>query len=66
MDISDTLKYTQEIMNSDDYLQVFKTGSWGAVDSEFNKIVNEIVEGKNLSTALDYCKRLQKVAQDQL
>ena len=66
VDISDTLKYTQEIMNSDDYLQVFKTGSWGAVDSEFNKIVNEIVEGKNLSTALDYCKRLQKVAQDQL
>lgn len=45
---------------------MFKTGSWGAVDSEFNKIVNEIVEGKNLSTALDYCKRLQKVAQDQL
>lgn len=30
VDISDTLKYTQEIMNSDDYLQVFKTGSWGS------------------------------------
>ena len=70
-EVTDSFKYAQEILSSDDYLQVYKTGSWGAVDGEFNNIVNEIVQaalngGTGMSTALEYCQRLQKVAQDQL
>ena len=67
-EVSDTFKYTQEILGSDEYLQIYKTGSWGAVDGEFNQIVNEIVQaGANqTTTALAYCQRLQTKAKQQL
>lgn len=66
--VSDSFAYAQAVLNSDEYLQVYKTGSWGAVDAEFNEIVNSIVAaGANqTTTALEYCQRLQTVAREQL
>lgn len=66
--VSDSFAYAQAVLNSDEYLQVYKTGSWGAVDAEFSEIVNSIVAaGANqTTTALEYCQRLQTVAREQL
>lgn len=67
LEVSDVLAYTQSVLSNPAYLQVNKDGSWGAVDGEFNAIVNEIVDGnKQKLTALEFCQRLKNKAQEQL
>lgn len=63
-DISDVLKYTQQVMNDPKYKHINHVGSWGGVDSVFNQGVNSIAAGTK--TVDQVCKELADAAKKQL
>ena len=65
VEVSDVLKYTQQVMNDPSYTIYAHTGSWGKqVDSVFNQGVNSIVNGTK--TVDEVCNEIAAKAREQL
>lgn len=62
--VSEVLKYAQEVMSNSAYRHVLHVGSWGGVDTVFNRGVNSIVAGKK--TVDEVCNELAAQARKQL
>lgn len=62
--VSEVLKYAQEVMSNSAYRHVLHVGSWGGVDTVFNRGVNSIVAGTQ--TVEQVCNELAAQARKQL
>ena len=62
--VSEVLKYAQEVMSNSAYRHVLHVGSWGGVDTVFNRGVNSIVAGTQ--SVEQVCNELAAQARKQL
>lgn len=67
--VTDVLKYTQEVFNNPNYIHKANNGSWGGVDSAINEEVKKIVKAHLEGT--DYsvdsaCQAIKKAAEAEL
>lgn len=67
--VTDVLKYTQEVFNNPNYEHKANNGSWGGVDKAINDEVNNLVNAhlKGTTYTVDQaCEAIKKAAQDEI
>lgn len=63
--VTDVLKYTQEVFNNPNYAHKANNGSWGGVDKAINDAVNSLVKAHLSGTTYtvdDACKAIKAAA----